>query len=295
MENSYQPDYATMINLGPYEFTDTDAHRTFTNLGELWAHLIHGCDPVPVAALGEAIELVHALGQAIGTSTQDSSAALSVDPIDPEIITKRLTDLGHAASTHWQSGGWDLATATAVLEATWINLRGISLHLRSAGFFGAERTGTVARINVSGGGAPKHAVEAVAVDYAGIVGDSQASRQHHGRPWQALCLWSTEVIDAMTSDGHPIAPGSAGENLTLSGIDWSGIRPGMVLQIGEVLCEISSYTMPCTKIAKWFTDGDYRRIDYRRGASSRVYATVLIPGRIATGDTVIVEPALAVN
>jgi MOSC domain-containing protein YiiM len=99
----------------------------------------------------------------------------------------------------------------------------------------------------------------------------------------------------MTSDGHPIAPGSAGENLTLSGIDWSGIRPGMVLQIGEVLCEISSYTMPCTKIAKWFTDGDYRRIDYRRGASSRVYATVLIPGRIATGDTVIVEPALAVN
>jgi MOSC domain-containing protein YiiM len=284
-----------MINLGPYEFTDTDAHRTFINLGELWAHLIHGCDHVPVAALGEAFEVAQALEQAIGTASPDSSATLSMDPIDPEVITQRLADLGQAASTHWRSGGWDLALATAALEAAWIGLRGISLHLRSAGLFGTERTATVARVNVSGGGAPKHAVEAVAVDYAGIVGDIQASRQHHGRPWQALCLWNTEVIEALAAEGHPIASGSAGENLTLSGIDWSGIRPGMVLQVGEVLCEISSYTMPCTKIAKWFTDGDFRRIDYRRGASSRLYATVLIPGRIATGDQVIVEPALAVT
>jgi MOSC domain-containing protein YiiM len=295
VENSYQPDYATMINLGPYEFTDTDAHRTLTNLGELWAHLIHGCDPVPVAALGEAFEVAHTLEQAIGTASPDSSAPLSMDPIDPIIITQRLTDLGHAASSHWQSGGWDLAEATAALEAAWIGLRGISLHLRTAGFFGTERIASVASINVSGGGAPKHAVEAVAVDYSGIVGDTQASRQHHGRPWQALSLWSTEVIETLAADGHPIATGSAGENLTLSGIDWSGIRPGMVLQIGEVLCEISSYTMPCTKIAKWFTDGDFRRIDYRRGPFSRVYATVLMPGRIATGDRVIVEPALAVS
>jgi MOSC domain-containing protein YiiM len=288
-----------MITLGPYEFTDTDAHRTFTNLGELWIHMTYGLAevqvPVPVAACGEALMIADGLAAALGDREAMSTGPTDASHLTPEILAQRLGTLGQRASERWSEGGWDRATAAAALEAAWVSLRGIGFHLRSAGLFGTEQTGTVAQINVSGGGAPKTPVDAVAVDYAGIIGDTQKSRQHHGRPWQALSLWSAEVIHSFQADGHPISPGAAGENLTVSGLDWATIRPGMVLQIGEVLCELSSYTMPCTKIAQWFSDGDYRQIDYRRGPVSRIYATVLVPGRIATGDAVIVEPASVVN
>ena len=52
-------------------------------------------------------------------------------------------------------------------------------------------------------------------------------RLHHGRPLQAVCLWSQDVIDALRDEGHPIRAGAAGENLTVSGIDWDTIRPGV--------------------------------------------------------------------
>ena len=39
------------------------------------------------------------------------------------------------------------------------------------------------------------------VDAAGIVGDRQGNRQHHGRPWQALCLFSIYVIDDLAACG----------------------------------------------------------------------------------------------
>jgi MOSC domain-containing protein YiiM len=113
---------------------------------------------------------------------------------------------------------------------------------------------------------------------------------HHGRPWQALCLWSLEVIDAFQAAGHPIAPGLAGENITVSGLHWPDVRPGVRIQIGEVLCEISSYAIPCSQNSGWFLDGEFTLMHHDRGPVSRVYATVLEPGRIATGDAAILEP-----
>jgi hypothetical protein len=152
-------------------------------------------------------------------------------------------------------------------------------------------TGTVAAVNTSGGGVPKASIGAADVDFTGVVGDRQAARQHHGRPWQALCLWSTEVIDDLRDEGHPIGLGDAGENLTVRGVDWTTIRPGTLLRIGSMRAEVSAYAEPCTKNGQWFADGDSRRIDHARHPGwSRVYATVLEPGRVAEGDDVLVEP-----
>jgi MOSC domain-containing protein YiiM len=124
-----------------------------------------------------------------------------------------------------------------------------------------------------------------------LVGDRQASRQHHGRPLQALCVWSAEVIDALRAEGHPIEPGLAGENVTLAGIDWTTIQPGVQLLIGDVLAEISAWSTPCAKNAPWFVDRDFRRMDHdRHPGSSRAYAWVREPGTIRPGDRVIVEP-----
>lgn len=156
----------------------------------------------------------------------------------------------------------------------------------------ATATGRVARINVSDGGVPKRAAPDATVSPTGLSGDRQADRRHHGRPFQAVCLWSLDVIEALRGEGHPIGPGDAGENLTLAGVPWADLRAGAILAVGdEVRLEISAAAIPCTKNGRWFADGDSRRIDHARHPGwSRWYATVLRPGAVRTGDLVVVEP-----
>lgn len=152
-------------------------------------------------------------------------------------------------------------------------------------------TGRVDRVNTSGGGVPKRAVAGADAGHRGLVGDHQASRRHHGRSFQALCLWSSEVIAELAAEGHPIGPGFAGENLTLSGLDWSALRPGTRLRIGTVLAEVSFPATPCQKQKPWFSDGDYSRMDHdQHPARARWYAWVREPGHIDTGDAVVVRP-----
>ncbi|MDW3218887.1 MAG: MOSC domain-containing protein [Acidimicrobiales bacterium] len=180
--------------------------------------------------------------------------------------------------------GW--ASRHAVHDL-WHHLVDIAAIRRTLGDAVPAGSGTVARINASGGGVPKTPVDEAAIDRRGVVGDTQAARQHHGRPWQALCLWSTEVIDALADEGHPIDPGSAGENITISGLEWSTLRPGAVLGIGDIRCRISAYAVPCAKNARWFVDGDFNRILHDRHPGwGRLYASVLEGGTVRPGDTV---------
>ncbi|MEZ5244780.1 MAG: MOSC domain-containing protein [Acidimicrobiales bacterium] len=147
--------------------------------------------------------------------------------------------------------------------------------------------GTVVQVNASGGGVPKAPVEVGRIGRRGIDGDVQRARLHHGRPWQALCLWSADVIDELRAEGHPITAGAAGENLTLRGLDWNALRAGSVLEIGAARCRLSAAAVPCGKNARWFTDGDFERILHdRHPGSSRWYAAVLAPGEVRAGDEV---------
>jgi hypothetical protein len=176
------------------------------------------------------------------------------------------------------------------LPLTWAALQAAGPALRAAGELPARRQGEVVGLFRSGGGVPKAAVDSVEVDWGGVVGDRQANRTHHGRPWQALCIWSAEVIDDFRAQGHPLAPGNAGENITVRGLTWDDVRPGVRVQVGSVLCEISSYALPCSKNARWFSGGDFSLMHHERGPVSRVYATVLEQGSIAVGDAAILEP-----
>ena len=81
----------------------------------------------------------------------------------------------------------------------------------------------VAQISVSAGGVPKRAVPAARVTTLGLEGDVQRNRKLHGGLERALCLFSLERIRALRAEGHPIQPGSIGENLTLEGLDWSRV------------------------------------------------------------------------
>jgi hypothetical protein len=182
----------------------------------------------------------------------------------------------------------DIASLAPVLDAVWAEI--LSARDDLGGWLPASQRGVVRQLSTSGGGLPKFAVERAEVGFRGVFGDTQRTRRHHGRPFQALCLWSTEVIGALVADGHPIAAGSAGENVTIAGLDWPTLFPGVRLQIGEVLCEVSSYAVPCSQNRPWFSDGDVSRIHHDNGDLSRLYATVVRPGAVATGDMVLLEP-----
>ena len=146
--------------------------------------------------------------------------------------------------------------------------------------------GRVFQISVSKGGVPKMAVRQAQVGELGLLGDEHRDLKHHGGPDRALCLYALEHILALQAEGHPIYPGSIGENVTLSGLDWSQVVPGAYLQLGEnVLIEVTNYTVPCANIRESFHLGTILRIDQDRHPGwSRVYARVVQEGVITTGD-----------
>lgn len=151
------------------------------------------------------------------------------------------------------------------------------------------------QISVSNGGVPKLPIRQAHITKEGVEGDRHRSPQIHGGPDRAVCLFSLEVIQALQAEGHSIAPGYAGENLTIAGLDWKHIAPGSILQVGnEVRVEVLSYTAPCQHNACWFTDGDMSRISKKvHPGWSRVYARVLAEGLVKEGDPVVVEEHIA--
>ncbi|HXJ83755.1 MAG TPA: MOSC domain-containing protein [Candidatus Methylomirabilis sp.] len=147
-------------------------------------------------------------------------------------------------------------------------------------------TGVIVQISVSNGGVPKHAIERAIVWEEGLDGDRQADRRFHGGPTRAVCLYSFEVIEKMRAEGHAIAPGAAGENVTVGGLDWSLVVPGVEMRLGnDVRLEVTAYAKPCWKNAQWFQDGAVDRMSQsRHPGESRVYARVLGGGEIRVGD-----------
>jgi MOSC domain-containing protein YiiM len=151
--------------------------------------------------------------------------------------------------------------------------------------------GRVHAINVSDGGVPKKPRSSAWVDAEGVEGDRQRNLAFHGGPNRAVSLYSLDLIRALQAEGHPVAPGMMGENVTIEGIDWSQMVPGVRLQIGDVELELTAYANPCRNIAASFADGDSARVAHKRHPGwSRVYAKVLHEGRIAPGDTVLIAP-----
>jgi len=134
-------------------------------------------------------------------------------------------------------------------------------------------------------------VRSARVEHNGLVGDGVNHPKVHGGPDRAVCLFSLEHILSLQAEGHPIFPGSVGENLTLAGLDWTSLQAGAILKVGpEVVLELTKPVDPCKTIAASFANGDFRRIDpARRPAWSRFYARVVVPGDIGVGDSVALE------
>ena len=151
----------------------------------------------------------------------------------------------------------------------------------------ANPRATIVSLNRSDGGVPKLPVREARVTTRGLEGDRQRDLKHHGGPDRALCLYSLERIEALRLEGHPISPGSIGENVTIAGLTWDRVTPGARLRLGEVEVEVTAFTEPCNTIRFSFKDRKSVRVSQAAAPGwSRVYARVLREGVLRVGDTV---------
>jgi MOSC domain-containing protein YiiM len=153
-----------------------------------------------------------------------------------------------------------------------------------------SRTGTVVSLNRSDGGVPKLPVLEARITRDGLEGDRQRNLKYHGGPDRALCLFSTEVIERIRGEGHPISAGSVGENVTIGGLDWRLLVPEVELAVGEVTLQVTAFTMPCRTISASFLDRRTSRISQlTHPGESRVYARVVRAGVARVGDPVVLR------
>ena len=153
--------------------------------------------------------------------------------------------------------------------------------------------GEVHSINVSvSGGVPKLPIKQAFVRFEGVEGDLNRFRTEskNGDPGRAVSIFSMERILQLQEEGHPIDIGTAGENFTVEGIDWSKMEVGMIIRLGSTLIRLSEPCAPCSKIGGSFMENEFSRIDQnKRRGWSRWSASVIEEGAVSVGDAVYLE------
>ena len=140
------------------------------------------------------------------------------------------------------------------------------------------------------GGVPKGMVESLRVTTNGCVGDRQNDLKHHGGPARAVCLMSTDVMERLQAEGHPIAGGTTGENLLIRGIAWNELDVGTILVTQHVKLRITGDAPPCKTIKASFVDGKFMALSHKKTAQqTRWYAEVLQEGMMHRGESIEID------
>jgi MOSC domain-containing protein YiiM len=92
---------------------------------------------------------------------------------------------------------------------------------------------------------------AIGIGRLGLEGDLQADRVNHGGPDCAVYAYPSDHWHWWQSEHRlSCAPGSFGENLTISGADEAAVAIGDRFRWGEAVLEVSQPRTPCHKFAR---------------------------------------------
>ena len=148
-------------------------------------------------------------------------------------------------------------------------------------------------INISDlGGVPKLPLKKVFVKFEGLEGDLNRFRMErkNGDSRRAVSLFSLERILQLQEEGHPIDVGTAGENFTIKGMDWTKLKIGMNIGLGSAVIRLSEPCAPCSKIGDSFINNKFSRIDQNKNQGwTRWSASVIEEGTVSVGDAVYLE------
>ena len=136
--------------------------------------------------------------------------------------------------------------------------------------------------------------EPVAVSVTGLAGDHVADLSRHGGEDQAVYLFSEDDCRWWSAQlGRAIEPGYFGENLTIRSW-WSQPRIGDRLHFKNLTLEVSFPRIPCATLAARVGDPRFLKA-FVAASRPGLYARVLTPGSITTGEKGEVEAAATSN
>jgi MOSC domain-containing protein YiiM len=142
-------------------------------------------------------------------------------------------------------------------------------------------TGKIVSLNISKDkGGKKSPVGDVTVNDQGIEGDGHSGDWH-----RQISLLSMESIVEVNNKGVKADPGDFAENLTVSGIDMTGLKIGDRLEIknmgGNVILEITQIGKECLHPC---------RIYHQMGScimpKEGIFSKIIEPGKISVGDMI---------
>ena len=135
----------------------------------------------------------------------------------------------------------------------------------------------VVAVCVSAGGIPNRPVKESYVDARGLEGDFHAHEKHN-RPDRAISIFDWEILEDLVTEGYSLRPGTAGENLTVRGLQVQQLPPGELLEVGNVLLRLEQPRKPC-----YVLDEIDPRLKEVIVCRCGYMASVLRPGRICPG------------
>lgn len=130
----------------------------------------------------------------------------------------------------------------------------------------------------------------VRIGVEGVSGDVVCDSRYHGGPDQAVYLYGKADYAWWEAElGRPLAPGTFGENLTISDWESAGTAVGDRFCIGGVTLEATGPRVPCATLSCHMGDSAFLK-KFRRAERPGVYCRVLRGGEVRAGDEVRYEP-----
>lgn len=132
--------------------------------------------------------------------------------------------------------------------------------------------------------------EPVQITANGLPGDAICDVENHGGVDQAVYIfgapdyaWWSEQL------GYELAPGTFGENLTISELESTQFSIGDRLHIGSVILEVTAPRIPCVTLAVRMGDPTFVK-RFRYAERPELYCRVIQAGTVQVGEPVTWEP-----
>jgi MOSC domain-containing protein YiiM len=127
----------------------------------------------------------------------------------------------------------------------------------------------------------------VHVSKLGLEGDGQADHRYHGGEYQAVYAYPAEHYGYWESELNvaSFAPGTFGENLTISGLLETEVCVGDIHRIGKLVLQVTSTRLPCSKLGNKLKRPDILKPFLRSGRSG-FYLRVLEEGPVSAGSEI---------
>ena len=138
-------------------------------------------------------------------------------------------------------------------------------------------------------GIPKSVIKEAMAKNLGLEGDYNIYRTESkgNSPDRAVLLMSDDILDQLRAEGWPVKNGDLGENITLTGIDYTSLKVKDKFSVGGIEIQITEACRPCVNLGVLPYVGERVKefmgtLRGRRG----FYARVLKEGNIKIDDLI---------